>query len=55
MSNEIYSGNYGSMHIRMEDRRLWQCYESSDYEFIGVTDEFGNIIQVGSSKNVRGY
>jgi hypothetical protein len=53
---EIAEGRYGSFAIRSETQRhFWSCFESSDYHYMAVTDDFGNLVQVGSATNLRGY
>jgi hypothetical protein len=56
MEGDIFDGIYGSMHYRKApDRRFWKCYESSDYSYTAVMDDFGDLIPVGPITNMRGY
>lgn len=56
IEGEIYDGLYGSMHYRISTaRHLWRCHESSDYEYVGVVDDFGYLVPVGPIINKRGY
>lgn len=53
---EMTEGVYGSFAIHFPERwPLWSCYESSDYHYYGVTDDFGNIVSVSEIRNMRGY
>jgi hypothetical protein len=53
---EMVEGRYGSFAYRVcATRPLWSCYESSDYHYYAVTDDFGNLVQIGSAKKFRDY
>jgi len=54
--DETSHGWYGCFAIRMsEDRRKWVCFESSDYKYTGIIDDFGNVVPISSIINLRGY
>jgi len=56
MQSEVIFGSYGSMAIRdIVQRQFWSCYESSDYHYMAVTDDFGNLVPIGTITNLRGY
>lgn len=55
--DEFTTGNYGSMACRAEKRHVWTCFDSSDYIWVGVVDDYGNIVRMPGTgyTNVRGY
>jgi len=56
MEREIVHGSYGSFAIRCEPHSpVWSCYESCDYHYFAVTDDFGNLVPVSAIENIRGY
>lgn len=53
---EVVDGNYGSFAFRVKaGRPQWTCYESSDYRYTAVTDDYGYLTQVDQARNLRGY
>lgn len=56
MKDETVDGNYGSFAFRTDaNRSVWKCFDSSDYTYKGIVDDFGRIVRVGPLKNMRGY
>jgi hypothetical protein len=52
----MLEGWYGSFAFRLPDRRwLWKCYDSSDYSYYAVVDDFGDLVPVSQFTNLRGY
>lgn len=53
---EMVEGWYGSFAYRVwPGRPLWSCYQSSDYHYYAVTDDFGNLVPIGPSHRFRDY
>lgn len=54
--DETIFGNYGSVAFRTEENRSeWTCYDSSDYRYMGIVDDFGKLVSISSFENIRGY
>jgi hypothetical protein len=52
----MLNGNYGSFCYKTHPTTpYWDCQDSSDYTYIAVVDDFGNLQQVGCATNIRGY
>ncbi|QVD49234.1 hypothetical protein LUCX_164 [Xanthomonas phage vB_XciM_LucasX] len=55
--DESTEGNYGSFAVRQKtNRNQWDCYDSSDYKYVGVVDDFGVVTMLpGTLVNMREY
>ena len=54
-TTEAVFGSYGAMAVRGDTHfPMWSCYDG-DYHYLGVVDDFGNIVQVTPATNLRGY
>ncbi len=56
-SQNFIEFSYGSFCVRHSNwhHGFWSCYESSDYHYLAVVDDFGNLVGVSSYRNLRGY
>lgn len=53
---ETVDGMYGSYAYRREaGKPFWVCQESSDYRYVAVVDDFGQLVPVSHIENLRGY
>lgn len=47
-------GHYGDVAFQHTDPRFWNCM-NSDYQWLSIFDDYGNLVSVSDFTNLRGY